>query len=218
MNWQNLKHKLEQPELCREIWGLSVSCAEDFGGTGLWSSEREDSQRFRDVIVAPRRFLQMYGFFGCRRWLRCLPSRPFLPGSTLRSCHPQPAQDRSTLHSLPLLKHGLGLNSKSSWDCKERMIFWGGFHEVWEEAWQEADYLRAFHCTNRQTWVASLQSLKNILRFVVRVLQRHYQLDIYDICSTASHLFVSWMHSTHHHLLLMFISISYFLFILRESM
>lgn len=53
------KYKLEQPELCREIWGLSVSCAEDFGETGLWSSEREDSQRFRDVIVAPRRFLQM---------------------------------------------------------------------------------------------------------------------------------------------------------------
>ena len=97
------------------------------------------------------------------------------------------------------------------------MIFWGGFHEVWEEAWQEADYLRALHCTNRQTWVASLQSLKDILLFVVRVLQRHYQLDIYDICSTASHLFVSWMHSTHHHLLLMFISISYFLFILSES-
>ena len=59
VNWQNLKYKLEQPELCREIWGLSVSCAEDFGGTGLSSSEREDSQRFRDVIVAPRRFLQM---------------------------------------------------------------------------------------------------------------------------------------------------------------
>ena len=53
------KYKLEQPELCREIWGLSVSCAEAFGETGLWSSEREDSERFWDVIVAPRRFLQM---------------------------------------------------------------------------------------------------------------------------------------------------------------
>ena len=74
------------------------------------------------------------------------------------------------------------------------MIFWGGFHEVWEEAWQEADYLRAFHCTNRQTWVASLQSLKmfcvlssvcsnDIISWIFMIFARRHRICLFPGCT-----------------------------------
>ena len=49
-------------KFCTEIGGLSVSSAKV-----KLAIQREDFERFLDVIVAHERFLQIKGFFGCER-------------------------------------------------------------------------------------------------------------------------------------------------------